>query len=72
MTIAMDSVLGDFGSWVQEVEDIPPLSCPKVQLKIMTWMIVFLINFSTGCRPGSGRGEGLTQDHLQGTADNCA
>ena len=43
----MRSVLEGFGSWAQEMETIPPLSCPKVQLMVMTWMIKFLMNFLT-------------------------
>ena len=39
----MNDVLGEFGSWAKEMETIPPLSCPKVQLMVMTWMIKFLI-----------------------------
>ena len=32
----MDSVLGGHGTWAQEMSPIPPLSCPKVQLIIVT------------------------------------
>ena len=48
----MGSVLGAFGSWAQEMERIPPMSCPKVQLIVVTWMNEFLINFFTGYGPG--------------------
>ena len=39
--IAMNDVLQGYGSWAEEMELIPPLSCPKVQLMVMTYKIKF-------------------------------
>ena len=57
----MDSVLGNYGSWAQEMEAIPPLSCPKVQLIVMTWMLSPLLTFPQVVAPAGVKDKDLAE-----------